>query len=415
MIYTHEALRKLIAEAPGELSSLVEGAPKIESIVHALALWERKQTIIFVHPRWVQKERDQLLEDLRDIGFRSGEAGPPAPRGDPDSNLKDVAAVFYTSGSTGRPKAVLHTRRSIEASCKSVNRRLEATANDRWLCALPIAHVGGFAVVMRAWLTKAELIAGTEKDLPEATIASLVPTMLHRLLDAGFEREKAPELRAILLGGASTSSGLLARAKRRGLNAITTYGMTETFGGVALDGLAIDEVELRIDEHGTIEVRGPMLMRGYAGAPPLDQHQFFDTEDLGRFDENQRLTVLSRRTEMIISGGENVYPAEVETALEQHAYVDRACVFGVPDEEWGHVVCAVIVPAEGAPPDPAVLGADLRAHLSRVLAPFKRPRRFAITRALPETPQGKLDRAKARKEHAGVFEVDSHAPALDTA
>lgn len=396
MISTHDALAKLIAEAPATLSRTVEGAPAIEPIVHALALWERKEPIIFIHPRWVERERAQLLEAL------------PA-------ELDGIAAVFYTSGTTGRPKAVLHTRSSIEASCRAVNEKLEATARDRWLCALPIAHVAGFAVVMRAWLSGASLIAGTEKDLPAATIASLVPTMLHRRLDDGFEQAQAPELRAILLGGASISSGLLARAKRRGLKVITTYGMTETFGGVALDGMALDGVELRINEQQTIEVRAPMLMRGYAGAPPLDRGAFFDTEDLGRLDAEQRLTVLSRRTEMIITGGENVYPAEVETALEQHAHVDRACVLGVPDEEWGQVVCVVIVPAEGAPPDPAALEADVRAHLARVLAPFKRPRRFAIAQAIPETAQGKLDRAKARKEHAGVFEVDSHPPALDTA
>jgi O-succinylbenzoic acid--CoA ligase len=367
---------------------LVEGAATQKAIGEALEAWRNKETIVFVHPRWVARERETLLASI-----------------EPNvSALKSAAAVFFTSGTTGTPKAVLLSREAILASSTRVIGRFAMSPHDRSHVSLPIAHAGGFAVVMRAVLSGSELV----DDLEKATIVSLVPAMLHRKLDAGFSRAAHPALRLILLGGAPASPALLERARARGFEVVTTYGLTETFGGVAFDGVPLPDVELRVNAAKTIEVRGPMLMEGYAGYCPLDQGAWFDTGDFGELEDG-RIRVLSRRTDLIVSGGENVYPAEVEAVLEAHANVRRACVFGVPHEVWGELVCAAIVPASER-----FDAKELDVFLGDQLAPFKRPRRVALFRELPETPQGKVDRRETRSQAQTAFEVDSEPPGRDT-
>lgn len=368
---------------------IIEGSATPEAIAAAMRSWHAQETIVFVHPRWVDRERSELLASLEPHR----------------AEVERAAVVFFTSGTTGTPKAALLSRRAIISSSTAVNARLQATAHDRWLASLPIAHAGGFATVMRAVLADSELVY----ELERATIASFVPTMLHRRLDAGFSRARYPELRTILLGGAAATPALLDRARARGFEVITTYGLTETFGGIVFDGVPLPGVELRVNPESTIEVRAPMLMDGYAGHCPLDQDAWFDTGDFGAL-ENDRLRILSRRTDLIISGGENVYPAEVEAVLESHPSVLRACVFGVTDEVWGQLVCAAIVPASKRDFDREELDRFLVQHL----APFKRPRRVALFGALPETPQGKVDRREARSRAEIAFSLDSQAPGRDT-
>jgi O-succinylbenzoic acid--CoA ligase len=294
--------------------------------------------------------------------------------------------VFFTSGTTGKPKAALLSARAIEAGARAVLARIGVDPEERWLCALPLAHVGGFSILARALISRKTIVLGA---LERATIASFVPAMLHRLLEA----EISPALRLILLGGAPASPALLARARAAGLTVAVTYGLTETCAAAAIDGVLLDGVELHLTRTHAIELRGPSLFSGYAGSPPRAPDDWFDTGDLGALDAAGRLVILSRRTDLIITGGENVYPAEIEAALESNAQIERACVFGLDDEVWGQLVCAAVIPRSGGVIDRDRLAADLRA----TLAPFKRPRRIAIVGALPESAPGKLDRASTRE------------------
>jgi o-succinylbenzoate---CoA ligase len=406
--YSYRALAELVENAASQ--EAVIGAPALDAIVQSLARLERDEPLVLLHPRWVERERKEILSALASP-LALGRDGAPSPMTqlelprDGDSGLIPRGAIiFFTSGTTGKPKGVVHTKRSIEASCRAVLKRLAINPDARWLCALPIAHVAGFAVVMRALISRSTLILGTERDLEQATIASLVPTMLHRLLDTPLTATTT-----ILLGGAAANTSLIDRAKARGLRVITTYGLTETFGGIALDGVPLEGVDLRISKNQTIEVRGPMLAAGYLDCP-FDQDAYFDTKDVGAF-KGHRLEIYARRSELIITGGENVYPTEVEAALESSELVARACVFGVPDDRWGEIICAAIVPAKIDPakisPAASFDRAALDRHLAGVLAPFKRPRRLAIVRALPETSQGKLDRRQARHVFEGGQRLDA--------
>jgi O-succinylbenzoic acid--CoA ligase len=210
----------------------------------------------------------------------------------------------------------------------------------------------------------------------------------------------------VLIGGAHATPKLLARAAARRVPIVITYGCTETCSQVVATpyayrfhagdhaaGRPLDQVELRIDD-GRILVRGPMRMAGYLGETPLASSEWLDTGDLGEIDAEGCLHVHARRHDLILSGGENVYPAEVERTLEEYPGVAGAAVFGIPDETWGQVVAALLVADHTAPPTPAEHDApSLEQFVAGRLASFKRPRRVAWVPALPLTPGGKLDRA----------------------
>jgi O-succinylbenzoic acid--CoA ligase len=262
---------------------------------------------------------------------------------------------------------------------------------------MPLAHVGGLSILTRCLLARTCVVLEPRFDaatLParlddeKITLLSLVPTMLARLLDEHPTWTPPPRLRAILLGGAGTPARLLARARERGLPVHTTYGLTEACSQVVTGGRALHGVELRISADERIQVRGPMLMTGYLGEPPLPPGAWLDTGDLGELDGDGVLRVHARRTDLIVTGGENVYPAEVEDALAALPGIHAACVFGIPDETWGQLVAALLV-GERTP--------GLAAAIAARLAPHKRPRRIAFVDALPVTPAGKPDRASAAR------------------
>jgi O-succinylbenzoic acid--CoA ligase len=233
------------------------------------------------------------------------------------------------------------------------------------------------------------------------TLASLVPTMLVRLLDMETWRPPA-HLRAILLGGAPASPALLARAAARGLTVHTTYGMTETCSHVAIDGRVLPGVELGFRD-GRITVRGPVVLRGFApphdDEPAVDGDGWFVTSDRGLFDESGRLRVLGRADDVIVSGGEKVDPTAVEGVLESLPGVAAACVFAVPDPEWGERVAAALVAGPGGPP-PA---RDLADALAERLARHQRPRRVAWLAELPLGATGKVDRRETARRAAPLL------------
>jgi o-succinylbenzoate---CoA ligase len=309
--------------------------------------------------------------------------------------------LLYTSGTSGRPKPVLLTYANHAASARASASNLGVAPDDRWLCVLPLFHVGGLAILLRSAVygTAAIVHDGFDEQAVlaslrsgEATLASLVPTMLRRLAAAGLE--EAPALRAALLGGGPVARDLLAWASERGLPVLQTYGMTETASQIATlsaaeaaarpdtAGRPLPGVEVEIGDEGEILVRGPMVAPGALAADG-----WLHTGDRGRLDDGY-LVVEGRLDDVIVSGGENVSAAEVEAALLTHPSVEDAAVVGRPDPEWGEAVTAYVVLHEPAPEE------DLIAHCRELLAAFKAPKAIHAVPGLPRNAAGKVVRCR---------------------
>lgn len=311
---------------------------------------------------------------------------PLRDRVDPDA----VAVAIHTSGTTGRPKAVELSYANLYASALASADALGVDPDDRWLCPLPLFHVGGLSVLYRCAIHGTTAVLHDRFDAHrvkeslesgEVTLASLVPTMLERLRQAGLRQ--APRLRAIALGGGPVTLGLLEWARETGIPVTPVYGMTETASQVVagMPGRPLRGVELRIAAQGEILVRGPMVARA-----ALSADGWLHTGDRGRLDERGLLHVDGRLKELIVSGGENVSPLEVEEALVAHPAVLDAGVVGLPDAEWGEAVSAFVVLRDGATP------AELREWCRARLAPQKVPKRIEVVEALPRNAAGKLMR-----------------------
>jgi O-succinylbenzoic acid--CoA ligase len=289
------------------------------------------------------------------------------------------ALVVATSGSTGEPKGVVLTHDAVAASARATSDRLAVTDDDHWLACLPLSHVGGLSVVTRALHTGTRLtmLPGFDADAvgsSDANLVSLVATTLPRV--------DATRFRVIVLGGSRPPED-------RPANSVTTYGMTETGSGVVYDGVPLDGVEVRVDPDGQILLRGPMLLRCYRdGSVPLDIEGWLPTGDLGRWLDDGRLHVDGRRGDLIITGGENVWPEAVEAAIADHPDVAEVLVRGVDDLEWGQIVEAVIVPVATAPTLDSI-----RAHVKERHPGYLAPRRIEIVSSLPRTSIGKLRRS----------------------
>ena len=297
-------------------------------------------------------------------------------------------SIVHTSGTTGEPKPVELTYANHHASALASARNLGVEPDDRWLCPLPLFHVGGLAVLLRSAIYGTTAVLHERFDAAavrdslqsgEATLASLVPTMLSRVQAAGLER--APKLRALLLGGGPIPAGLLEWAGGIGLPVVPVYGMTETASQVVagMPGEPLPGVELAISGEGEILVRGPMVS---AGALAADG--WLHTGDSGALDDAGRLTVTGRAKDLIVTGGENVAPAEVEAALMEHPAVSDAAVLGLPDPEWGEAVTAFVVLSGPATAE------ELISHARDRLVPFKVPKRVEQVAGLPRNPAGKL-------------------------
>jgi O-succinylbenzoic acid--CoA ligase len=320
------------------------------------------------------------------------DAGAPAPpptaplgaRFDPHA----VHTLIRTSGTTGEAKAVELTYANHTASALASAGALGVELADRWLCALPLHHVGGLNVLIRSVISRTTVVLHGRFDAErvkatleagEVTLASLVPTMLARLRAAGLQH--APGLRAIALGGGPIPPGLLEWAAEAGIPVVPVYGMTESCSQVVAGspGRPLPGVELQVAPDGEILVRGAMVARGEA-APDGWLH----TGDLGRLDEDGGLHVLGRLKELIVTGGENVAPLEVEQALLVHPAVTDAGVAGLPDPDWGEAVTAFVVLR--AP----TAAEELRGWCRERLAPFKVPKVIHAVERLPRNAGGKL-------------------------
>jgi len=382
-----------LAPAPHRPYALV-GSNTLDTAITLYALLEARVPVLLLHPKLTEAERQAEI----DATARAADALPG-----------DAAAILYTSGTTGRARGAVLTRAALVASAQANAANLGWQDDDVWLAAMPIARVGGLSILTRSLIARRAMALAPGFDasaLPSAiaeqrvTILSLVPTMLALLLDAHPQWTPPPHLRVILLGGAAASPRLLARAAERKLPIVVTYGCTETCSQVVATpyehrfatarhgaGRVLAGAQLRIRD-GHIEVRGPMRMAGYLGEPPLDPATWFDTGDLGELDADGALHVHARLGDLIVSGGENVYPAEVERVLEDCPGIAAAGVFGLPDETWGQVVCAALV-ADGEAPTMAALTRFMASRVAR----HKQPRRVCFVPSLPHTAGGKLDRA----------------------
>lgn len=357
--------------------------------------------------------------------------GEPSP---PDHG--PGGAIVWTSGTTGQPKGVVLTTDALFASAAAWNEFLHARPTDHWLATLPLSHVAGLGVVLRAAGVGARVTVHERFEAARVrevlagggiTHVSLVPTQLARLLEAGVVA--APGLRALLLGGAPIPAALVERATRQGLPIVTTYGLTEAASGVtalsssqtphhpASAGLPLPGARLRImigqtmadvGEPGTIEVAGPALFSGYEGDPATTARSLVDgwlhTGDMGSIDAQGRLSVLDRQDALVISGGENVSPAEIEAVLGTHPLVADVAVTGRPDPTWGAVPVAAVVPrgAPGDPRRPAEVASVLLEWCRARLAGYKVPAGVAVLSAIPRTASGKTLRHDLARAIAGA-------------
>ncbi len=295
--------------------------------------------------------------------------------------LPGDALVMTTSGTTGDPKGVVLTHDGVAASAEASASYIGTETGDHWLACLPLAHVGGLSVITRALHHSAELTVLPSFDVDAVTRAAASGANLVSLVPAVLDRIDAGPFRRVLLGGSAIPAD-------RPPNAVATYGMTETGSGVVYDGHRLAGVELRIVA-GQVEVRGPMLLRGYRdGTDPKDPDGWFPTGDAGALDAEGVLSVFGRVGDVIVTGGENVWPVAVERVLETHSGVAAVAVVGRPDPTWGHRVTAVIV-AAGAPPSLD----ELRDHVRTELPAYAAPHEVEFVTELPRTGLGKVRRS----------------------
>jgi O-succinylbenzoic acid--CoA ligase len=355
----------------------------------AAATWAAEASLLPVDHRLAAPAAQSLLADGRPTvlvspqGWRRVRSGRPADPG--------VALIVPTSGSSGRARLVELTRAAVEAAVSASLRALEAEAGDGWVSCLPFAHIGGLLVLLRGVLGGAPLLFRAPGELEPVAgfpFVSVVPTQLVRTLDAGVEFRG---YRALLVGGGGMDAALRSRLAAAGAPCVVTYGLTQSCGGVVYDGTPLPGVSVRIDEGGEIQLGGPTLLRGYrdGSAAGLTADGWLPTGDAGRLDGDGRLHVHGRLDDLIVTGGENVWPGDVEAALRSHPAVTDCAVFGRPDPSWGQRVVAAVVPRDRAAPPTLE---ELRDHVGALLGRHQAPRELLLVESLPRTALGKLQR-----------------------
>lgn len=416
--------RQLVAVTTGD------GAASIETL---LALIELGLTFIPLHQRSTPAEREALLGALpvRWLLTPSADGGivlsPLEPRPSAFAGAllgqSPHLAALATSGSTGAPRVALLSRAAFEASAAASAAHLGWQASERWLLCLPLAHIGGLSVLTRCLLAR-QCVAlvqprpelGSSERLAAAitdtspTLISMVPAQLDGLLELGERFVMPASVRGILTGGAAASPALLDRCDARAWPVLTSYGLTEACSQVATQtpgtrrgpgigvGVPLPGVGLDIED-GVIRISGPTLASAYLGAGsevPIGAAGF-RTRDLGRIEAGQ-LYVLGRVDDLIISGGENVMPWEVESVLAGCEGVLEACVFGIPDARWGEAVVAGLRTRD----EPGPLVASVARAARERLASFKRPRYYVCAAEFVYGKNGKLDRAATSARLAAI-------------
>ncbi len=373
--------------------------PNLDSLLSIYALLELGKPMLILHPQLTEVERHRILDFAGGIRERLPE---------------DTAVIIFTSGTTGTPKPTLLSRKALIASALSSARNIPLTSEDVWQLTISPARVGGLSIVTRSLIARSALsfapafrakaiVDSWERD--EVTLSSIVPTMLMQILEECPQWRPAPKMRALLVGGAPTSLKLKEQAASRGVPLIMTYGMTEAASNVVStpyelrnrvtvgSGKANDGAFLEVRENGRLWIKGPMLLTGYWGRKSVLKDGWFDTGDIGSIDKDGFVSVKGRQSDVILSGGDNVYPSEVEEALESLPAVKEALALALPDEMWGAIVTTLLVAKDpGHLPD----AKELADGLKPILAKYKFPRRYAWVDSIPRTSGGKPDRNPAR-------------------
>lgn len=441
-------LRATLADDSAPIALLMNGDVRFAAWFHAVALTGRP--VLPLNLRLTINELVGQLEHAR-AACVLGEAGDtrleellarlpgcpviaapsldtlPAGReqpGDRPGDGDEILAVLYTSGTSGRPKGACLTWNNFFASARAAEDRLGAVVHRRWLACMPLFHVGGLSILMRSVLFGGPVrlqsrfdpaVVSDALDGGDIAGVSLVPTMLSRLLAHRDYRAAPGGLEVLLLGGAAAAPELVARALAKGYPVCPTYGLTEATSQVATAAppragarepspmLPVLGTQVRIvsggrdagpGTEGEIVVRGATVMRGYlhddeANAGTL-RDGWLHTGDIGYLDAAGGLHVLDRRDDLVVSGGENVYPAEIEAVLLEHPAVEDAGVTGVPDADLGARVVAWVVIKPGC----SASVEALQSHCRATLAGFKQPREFRLVEALPRNAAGKLQRRR---------------------
>jgi o-succinylbenzoate---CoA ligase len=423
-----------------------------QSAPELLSQFRDSDPSIVLHDGALEAKREEL--EARYLGHPRRRRGPARPRWVLDDELAAEAAsrrgervlgdridltsphaIIYTSGSSGAPKGVELTLSNLMWNAISVGFSSGASPLDRWLLCLPLFHVGGYAIIFRSVLHGSGIVlhsrfdpklVSQSLDADGVTVASFVPTMLSDVLEARGGKPLEPNVRLIFLGGGHPPARLVAEIRKRRLPVLLTYGMTETCSQVALSNvwtaaegpaygpafpsevavmrpgknarLALTEP----GEVGEVAVRGPTLFRGYWRSPRLTASRFrgewFFTGDLGVLQPGpspRGIVILGRKEETIVSGGEKVFPGEVESALREHPAVRDVVVVGVDDAKWGQRVVAVVEAKVGLRDDhPSA--SELSAFLGEKIGRYKIPKDYLFWASLPRTPTGKARRAEVR-------------------
>ncbi|MFB9149806.1 malonate--CoA ligase [Roseovarius ramblicola] len=381
---------------------------------------------------------------LMTLDAEGGGSLPDAARGLPESfettprGGDDLAALLYTSGTTGRSKGAMLTQENLLSNARVLAEYWRFTARDVLLHALPIFHTHGlFVATNTVLMAGGAMILQPRFDidaviaaLPRATAMMGVPTFYTRLLDdPRLTRDLVAHMRLFTSGSAPLLAETHAAFEARtGHRILERYGMTETnmttsnpYEGArraGTVGFPLPGVELRITDPesgaevaqgavGMLEVRGPNVFRGYWNMPEKTAEEmrgdgFFITGDLGRVDARGYVTIVGRIKDVVISGGYNIYPREVEMVLDDQPGVLESAVVGVPHPDMGEVPVAILVPEAGATPDTQAIA----TATERALARFKRPRRIILVDALPRNTMGKVQKNALRAEYAGIFTAE---------
>lgn len=343
-------------------------------------IWDAGDAVFPVDQRLPEASRVDVLREMAPsaiidaLGIESMlPDGRPVETGD--------ALIIATSGSTGTPKGVVLTHGSIAASAAASNHRLGTNTDDHWLACLPLSHIGGLSVITRALHAGCQLTVHPSFDSSRVEESARNGVTLTSLVATALSRIDASLFRRILLGGSTAPQNPPD-------NVVITYGLTESGSGVVYDGLPLDDVEIRLSPDGEIAIKAPMLLRCYRDrTDPKDSGGWLKTEDIGEFDSHGRLVVHGRRGDLIITGGENVWPQSVEAVLALHPLITEVVVRALPDFEWGQRVVAWIATLENS-----VISLDeVREWVKNSLPAYCAPKSLHVVTALPRTTSGKID------------------------
>jgi O-succinylbenzoic acid--CoA ligase len=368
--------------------------PNVEVAPEVFRAWDAGEAVMPLNPALPRAELERLLAFARPTHVVDADGRHVFAGGEPVD--ADTAAIVCTSGTTGAPKAVELTRSGLHAMGRGVSAALGVDTDDRWLACHPLFFVAGLAILGRSWVTGIPVTVHNGFDLERVgaapavdhvTIVSVVPTTLRRMVHGGA----LDGFRAAVVGGAPLPDPQRLDAEATGIQIFDAYGLTETWGGCITNGFPNEGIEIRLLEGNEVALRGEPVTRGYRNDPELTRAAFttdgfFRTGDVGAIDDTGRLRIVDRIKDLIISGGVNVGPSEVEAVLAHHPQIADVCVIGAPDEEWGErVVACVVVRDSEIVPSLDALRDWARPHL----AAAKLPKELRVVDEIPRSPAGK--------------------------